>query len=74
VLGKRDWEEPFSGQVVEFRGEDHSWREEWTEFVGAIEEGREPIGSGVDGLRAIQIVNAAYAAARARRTERVPPR
>jgi predicted dehydrogenase len=74
VLGKRDWEGPFAGQVVEFRGEDRSWWEEWREFVGAIEEGRAPLGSGVDGLRAIQIVNAAYAAARERRTERVPPR
>ncbi len=74
VLGGRDLRGPFASHVVEFRGEDRSWREEWKEFIGAIAEGREPMGSGVDGLRAMQIVNAAYLSACEQRTQPVPPR
>lgn len=63
-LGKRDFHAPFSEQVIEYRGEDCSWHEEWREFLAAIADRREPLGSATDGLRALQIVNAAYAAAR----------
>lgn len=68
ILGKRDFHAPFSEQVIEYRGEDRSWHEEWKEFLGAIAEGREPLGSALDGLRALQIVNAAYAASQGRRS------
>jgi predicted dehydrogenase len=64
VLGKRDFHAPFAEQVIEYRGEDRSWYEEWKEFLAAITQEREPLGNAIDGLRALQIANAAYAAAR----------
>ena len=36
ILGKRAFLEPFREEIVEFRGEDSSWVEEWQEFVSAI--------------------------------------
>ena len=63
ILGKRDFTAPFSERVIEYRGEDRSWHEEWKEFLAAIEQRREPLGGGLDGLRALQIVNGAYRAA-----------
>ena len=63
ALGKRDFTAPFAEEVVEFRGEDRSWREEWKEFVAAIKDGREPLGSGLDGLVALTLVYAAYQSA-----------
>jgi predicted dehydrogenase len=68
VLARRDFTAPFTEEVVEFRGEDRSWREEWKEFVTAIKEGREPLGNGQDGLETLRLVYAAYDAARAGET------
>ncbi|TRZ41766.1 gfo/Idh/MocA family oxidoreductase [bacterium] len=64
IVGKRDFDAPFSEQVTEFRGDDRSWLEEWKEFVAAIQEKREPIGSAKDGLEALKLVYAVYEAAR----------
>jgi predicted dehydrogenase len=64
ALGKRDFTSPFSEEVVEFRGEDRSWYDEWQEFMSAINEGREPTGSAVDGLEAMRLVFAAYESAK----------
>ena len=64
ALGRRDFTAPFSEQVVEFRGSDCSWHEEWEEFAAAVRQGREPLGSGQDGLEALRLVCAAYAASR----------
>ena len=60
VLGRRDFTAPFAEEIVEFRGEDRSWLEEWREFANAIQEGREPVGSGQDGLETLRLVYAAY--------------
>lgn len=60
IMGKRDFSKPFSNVVVEFRGGDISWQEEWREFVSAIEAKREPLGSGIDGLETLRLVNAIY--------------
>lgn len=60
VLGKRALLEPFREETIEFRGGDRSWYEEWKEFVAAIHEDREPVGSGQDGLEALRLVNAVY--------------
>ena len=46
--------------VFDFPPEDISWKNEWKEFKSAIEEKREPIGSGNDGLRANEIIEAIY--------------
>ncbi|HEY4683147.1 MAG TPA: Gfo/Idh/MocA family oxidoreductase [Candidatus Acidoferrales bacterium] len=64
--GKRAFGEPFQDEVVEFRGGDVSWHEEWKEFAAAIRDGREPLGNGVDGLEALKVVFAAYESAKRR--------
>jgi predicted dehydrogenase len=63
IFGKRDFTAPFAEEVVEFRGEDRSWHDEWKEFVVAIQERREPLGSAKDGLEAMRLVFAAYESA-----------
>jgi predicted dehydrogenase len=55
---------PFAKNTIEFRGGDGSWKSEWDELVRAIDERRAPLGSGDDGLRAMEIVDAVYSAAR----------
>jgi predicted dehydrogenase len=49
--------------VVEFRGGDGSWHDEWKEFAAAVRERRQPLGSAQDGLEALRLVYAAYEAA-----------
>jgi predicted dehydrogenase len=73
ILGRRDFDAPFREEVVEFRGEDRSWEEEWREFVAAIREGREPAASGEDGLAAIELAQGIYESARSGRAVRPPP-
>ena len=64
TFGRREFDAPFAEETVEFRGADQSWKDEWHEFVGAIREGREPLGSVEDGAEAMRLVLAAYDAAR----------
>jgi predicted dehydrogenase len=47
-------------QLFDFPSEDLSWVGEWAEFKSAIKEGREPIGNGIDGLRANEVIDAIY--------------
>ena len=47
-------------QFFEFSGEDVSWKNEWKEFKSSVEEKRECIGSGYDGLKANLIIEAMY--------------
>lgn len=68
ILGRRDFTAPFAEEVVEFRGEDRSWRQEWEEFASAVRNGGSPTGDGLDGLEAIRLVCKAYEAARLGRT------
>ena len=56
-----DHSRPSEEKIVYDSGED--WKHEWTEFVTAIQEQREPLGSGIDGLRAQQLIAAAYESA-----------
>jgi predicted dehydrogenase len=64
IFGRRDFSTPFSEEAVEFRGEDHSWHDEWQEFASAILERHDPVGNGLDGLEAMRLVFAAYESAR----------
>ncbi len=64
ILGRRNFAAPLSEEVVEFRGEDRSWEEEWREFASAISERREPSASGTDGLAAIELAQGIYESAR----------
>lgn len=64
TLGCRRPDHSRPGETThEFGSANDSWRLEWEEFLSAIEENREPTGSGFDGLRAQQIVESAYRSA-----------
>jgi predicted dehydrogenase len=63
-LGKRDFTAPFSDQTIQYRGADRSWYEEWREFVAAVQENREPLANGVDGVEALRVVHAIYESAK----------
>lgn len=63
ILGKRDFLEPFNEKKINFPGKDTSWSDEWREFVSAINEGRQPMGNGHDGLEAVKLAYAIYESA-----------
>ena len=67
-FGKRDFSGPFTNTVTEFRRGDISWEKEWNEFLESIQEGREPLGNGIDGLEAMKIGLAAYESHRSGQT------
>jgi predicted dehydrogenase len=48
-------------ETFDFEVKDISWKKEWMEFKSAIHENREPIGSGLDGLKANEVVEALHA-------------
>lgn len=60
VTSLHDPNGPFSYKTTEFRGSDVSWKNEWREFMNAVEKRRQPVGNGFDGLQAMRIVNAVY--------------
>jgi len=61
IWGRRRPESgPPDEERFEFPGPDESWQREWEEFVAAIREQREPLGSGTDGLKAMQMIEAVY--------------
>ncbi|HTX19869.1 MAG TPA: Gfo/Idh/MocA family oxidoreductase [Bacteroidota bacterium] len=51
-------------ETFEFPQPDRSWRDEWKEFRSAIGEHRQPVRSGIDGLRANEVVEAIYESSR----------
>lgn len=60
---------PFTTTATEYRGGDRSWHIEWQEFVQAVKARRQPLGNGEDGLRAMELVQAVYRAARTGHTK-----
>ncbi len=44
----------------EFPAEDVSWKLEWQDFLSAIKDKRRPVGDGIDGLRANEVIEAMY--------------
>ncbi|MEI9478792.1 MAG: Gfo/Idh/MocA family oxidoreductase [Deltaproteobacteria bacterium] len=54
-------------ETIVFDGQDISWELEWKEFTAAIREGREPLGSGRDGLEANRMIAAVYLSAKENR-------
>ena len=66
TVGRRRPESgPPEEHTQEFPGPDESWRVEWQEFLAAIREQREPIGSGTDGVEALRLIEAVYRASMA---------
>ena len=59
-------------ETFEFDGPDRSWVEEWREFRNAIIEKREPLASGWDGYKAVQMVYAVYEANRTGKAVKIP--
>lgn len=59
----KSFDRPFKDQVIEYRGEDISFKSEWEEFVAAIRDHREPMGSGRDGLEALRLIQGVYRSA-----------
>ena len=47
-------------EVITFPPKDISWAEEWSEFKSDIGDGRQPLGSGYDGLMANRVIEAIY--------------
>jgi len=47
-------------EFFEFPAEDISWINEWHEFKNSIRENRMPVGSGIDGQKANEIIEAVY--------------
>lgn len=62
TLGLRDFTAPFSEETTEFRGQDVSWKDQWVEFLTALDQGREPMANGSDGLEALKLAHAARTA------------
>ena len=52
--------DPPEEEIIDFPGPDISWIEEWKEFISAIKENREPLGSGYDGMMANKLIDALY--------------
>lgn len=71
IRGKMDLDAPFSEDVREFDGPDRSFVEEWKEFSAAISEGREPLGSAVDGYEALRLSSAIYESSKEGRSIRI---
>jgi len=63
ALGRRDFDAPFSERIIEYRGEDSSWRAEWAAFRGAVIESRLPEAGAPDGLAALALIARIYQAA-----------
>jgi len=53
-------------ETLTFPPQDSSWEEEWKEFKLAIQEKREPLGNGYDGLKANEVVEAIYESSKRR--------
>jgi predicted dehydrogenase len=71
-LGRRRPEGgPPDEEVYQYPSEDGSWHAEWAEFVVAIQEGRQPLASGEDGLRVLRVVDAIYESSRRSRLVRL---
>jgi predicted dehydrogenase len=70
------WDQPFDRIVPDRAGEAlvirvpyaAGFQAQEIEFLSAIREGREPESSGIDGARALEVVEGAYRAAEQRRT------
>ena len=62
---------PPDEEMITFDNYDISWESEWIELISAIEENREPLGSGRDGLEANRMIAAVYASVRENRPMKI---
>ena len=59
IVGKKDYNAPFSYNTTEFRGGDRSWFEEWKSFKKGMQQ-PEKSGNLEDGVAAMSIVEELY--------------
>lgn len=59
-------------QCFAFGETDRSWKEEWDEFLDALRTRTEPQAGALDGLRAQQLVEAAYQSSRQKEWVKIP--
>lgn len=71
IIAKHHPSAPFSHQTIEYRGNDNSWQNEWNEFTNAIKTRCQPLGNGVDGLKAMEIVTAIYRSSQTGKTIKI---
>jgi len=72
TFGRRRGESgPPDIEVFDFPSNDVSWEEEWKDFMEAVENKRQPLGSGLDGLEANRVVEAIYESAKKRQVIRL---
>jgi predicted dehydrogenase len=60
-------------QVFDFSSGNDSWELEWQDFLNAVATRREPMGNVTDGLRAMELVEAAYKSSREEKWIAIPP-
>jgi predicted dehydrogenase len=58
--------------TINYGPEDISWKEEWKEFKSACLAKREPLGSGYDGLKANEVIEALYLSDKQNKTVLIP--
>lgn len=59
-LGTQDWKEIYKHQSTS----DESYAAEWQDFIACIKQDFQPLITGADGLKALQVVEAAHLAAK----------
>jgi predicted dehydrogenase len=50
-------------ETFTFEGPDNSWQLEWSDFIGAVRDGHEPLSSGEDALGTMAVIAAFYKSA-----------
>jgi UDP-N-acetyl-2-amino-2-deoxyglucuronate dehydrogenase len=59
-IGMRDEQKPFSSEIIQFRGSDVSWKEEWRALKRNFQNETTSNASFQDGINAMKIAEAAY--------------
>lgn len=63
-IGKRRPTEPFTETVIDYRGNDKSWKAEWEHFIKAIADDEPLMGTAMDGAIANYIIEKSYESSR----------
>jgi predicted dehydrogenase len=71
TLIRRNADTVSAQETIEFPDADVCWRDEWIEFISAVKENRQPLGSGVDGYAAIRAIEMLYRASTSSSVDRV---
>jgi predicted dehydrogenase len=67
ALGTQGWQEAYKHQATR----DESYITEWQNFIACIKQGTQPLITGADGLKVLQIIEASRLAAKTKRQVKV---